>query len=108
MSKGRRKSKSRKPVSSAQSRQQILQDALALHQTGRIGKAIRLYEKYLASSKNDINAIANPATALKQAGRVDEALSRFNEAVQLDSKRPEIWFNLANTYRGRAMIESCV
>jgi tetratricopeptide (TPR) repeat protein len=43
----------------------------------------------------DLEALARQASALRAAGRVDEAISAYEQLLAIDPARPNTWYNLA-------------
>ena len=75
---------------------QTLRQAIARHQNGDFPSAIDAYQQVLQLQPDNLGALANLASALKQAGRPDEALVRYQQALAIDQTLPQLWFNFAN------------
>ncbi len=69
---------------------------MARHGKGDVAGAIADYESLAKRDPVHPGLLANLATALKQAGRRDEALETFARAVAAKGAPPEAWFNYGN------------
>ncbi|HXN49421.1 MAG TPA: tetratricopeptide repeat protein [Bryobacteraceae bacterium] len=78
--------------------ERILEQALALHQSGDTEGAIRLYREYLEQRPDSIPARSNLGAALARAGRYDEAIVEYNRAIAAGANSPPIVMNLALAY----------
>jgi Flp pilus assembly protein TadD len=78
--------------------ERILEQALALHQSGDTEGAIRAYREYLEQRPDSIQARSNLGTVLVRAGRYDEAIVEYNRALAGGAKNPLIVMNLALAY----------
>ncbi len=85
---------------SAQSDQteQILKQAITLHQAGDIDGAIKAYEKYLASRPDSLIAISNLGAAYARAGRYEDAIKQYRHALKLQPGNMQVDLNLALAY----------
>jgi predicted O-linked N-acetylglucosamine transferase (SPINDLY family) len=63
---------------------------------GRLSEAIECFERSLAEHPDDVVARNNAANALQVAGRLDEALAHYRQALQ--RARPPLSFRIASNY----------
>jgi tetratricopeptide (TPR) repeat protein len=73
----------------------LLQEALAAHQQGSPTRAIPAYERALAKTPDDAEALSLYGLALVQAGRPSEAEKPLRRAVEKEPNRPAFRANLA-------------
>jgi len=78
---------------------QVLQDALALHQAGRLQEAEALYRQILAGDPGNSDALHLLGVAAHQQGRHDEAMALIVKAIVADASRPEFHNNLGEVHR---------
>ena len=78
--------------------EQLLQHAIALHQSGDLDGAIRAYREYLAAEPDSIGARSNLGAALARAGRYDEAIAEYNRALEKSPQNPALLLNLGLAY----------
>ena len=76
----------------------ILKNAIALHQSGDFPGAIRLYQEYLKSRPDSLDALSNLGAALAHEGRFAEAIAQYNHALKTQPKNPPALVNLALAY----------
>jgi len=62
---------------------------------------VTIWSDVVAQRPHNTRALSNLGTVLVAHGRVDEALTRYNEAVQLDPGNSDAQFNLGLTLAGR-------
>jgi tetratricopeptide (TPR) repeat protein len=74
---------------------EILQHAIALHQSGDIEGAIREYRAFLKLRPDAVQVRSNLGAALSKAGRYQEAIAEYKLALEKDSRNPAILLNLA-------------
>lgn len=72
------------------------ESVVAEHRRGNLTRAIAGYKRLLVQRPKNGELLANLATALKQAGRREEALECFRRAVGTVRAPPEVWFNFGN------------
>jgi len=85
-------------LAQAESPDQILDRAIALHQAGDIDGAIREYRVYLKLRPSAFEARSNLGAALARAGRYDEAVAEYKLALERDPSNPGVLLNLALAY----------
>ena len=74
--------------------QQIFQQALTFHQTGRLGEAEALYRQVLTLKSDYAEAHYNLGLTLFGQGRLDEATVSFNQAITIKPDYIEAHYNL--------------
>jgi tetratricopeptide (TPR) repeat protein len=73
----------------------LLQEALAAHRQGSPTRAIPVYERALAQTPDDAEALSLYGLALVQAGRPSEAEKPLRRAVEKEPNQPAFRTNLA-------------
>src|ERR1041385_5392905 len=63
--------------------EEILKQAIGLHQGGDIAGAIRNYEKYLALRPNSVLALSNLGAAFAHESRYQDAIVQYGRALKL-------------------------
>lgn len=86
------KSQSADPV------EQILKQAIALHQSGDVTGAIPKYEEYLTKRPGSLIALANLGAAYAHVGRYEDAIHEYKEALARQPSSAPIELNLALAY----------
>jgi len=82
----------------------LLQRAIALHQSGDLENAIRAYREYLVVRPDSIETRSNLGAVLARAGRYEEAIAEYDHALSKDPQNAAILLNLGLAYykTGRA------
>lgn len=75
------------------------QNALMLHQGGKLVEAKEAYERCLALNPHHPWALSNLGSVCRQLGQIDEALSYLNQAVVLMRNEAGYHYNLGNAQR---------
>jgi tetratricopeptide (TPR) repeat protein len=75
--------------------EQILRQAITMHQAGDTEGAIREYREYLKLRPDSPDVRSNLGAALSASGRYSEAIVEYQAALQHGPKDPRIWLNLA-------------
>ena len=75
--------------------EQILRQAIAMHQGGDTEGAIREYRAYLRVRPDSPDVRSNLGAALASTGRYSEAIVEYQAALKHGPKDPRIWLNLA-------------
>jgi tetratricopeptide (TPR) repeat protein len=75
---------------------QTMQDAVALHQQGRLREAEKLYARVLKAAPDQFDALHLLGLAKAQGGQMGEAHRLISGALKLNPKMPDAWVNLAN------------
>src|SRR2546425_529368 len=63
--------------------EEILKQAIGLHQSGNIAAAIPAYEEYLAQRPDSVLALSNLGAAYAKLARYQEAADRYRRALKL-------------------------
>src|SRR5271157_742670 len=82
-------------ASAQEAPEQILRQAITMHQAGDTEGAIREYRAYLRLRPDSPDARSNLGAALSSTGRYSEAIMEYQAALQHGSKDPRIWLNLS-------------
>jgi predicted O-linked N-acetylglucosamine transferase (SPINDLY family) len=77
----------------------LLQQALALHQTGNLAEAERLYLQLMQAAPRDASAPHLLGVVRAQQGRNREALALMDKALKLNPNAPEVLSNYGNVLR---------
>ena len=85
-----------------------LNGVIQLHAKGDIEGAERGYRAILASTGGVPEACSNLAIICKATGRLDEAISLWNQALALRRNYPEAHFNLGNALKDKGRLEEAV
>jgi tetratricopeptide (TPR) repeat protein len=75
---------------------QTMQEAVALHQQGRLREAEKLYARVLKAAPDHFDALHLCGLAKAQAGQMGEAYRLMSAALKLNPQAPDAWMNLAN------------
>ena len=78
--------------------EEILKQAIGLHQGGNITGAIQAYEKYLARRPDSVLALSNLGAAYARVGRYQDAIVQYRHALKLQPGYPSAELNLALAY----------
>ena len=78
-----------------ESPEQILQQAIASHQSGQVERAISQYRAYLKLRPDAVDARSNLGAALAGTGRYREAIAEYREALKRRPHDPHIRLNIA-------------
>ena len=73
-----------------------MQDAVALHQQGRLREAEKLYARVLKAAPDHFDALHLLGLAKAQGGQMGEAHRLMSGALKLNPQMPDAWMNLAN------------
>lgn len=79
-----------------------------LFQVGRLADAEARLRTALARSPRDFAMTNLLGVVLKNAGRVDEAMSLFDVAADIEPKNPSPWVNRGNIHLGRREISQAI
>jgi Flp pilus assembly protein TadD len=69
---------------------------------------VAIWSDVVAQRPHNTRALSNLGTVLVAHGRVDEALARYNEAIQLDPGNSDAQFNLGLTLAGRNELDAAL
>jgi tetratricopeptide (TPR) repeat protein len=78
--------------------EQILKQAIGLHQAGDIDGAIEAYRKYLAVRPDAPMALSNLGAAYARAGRYRDAIVQYRHALKVQPSNTPVELNLALAY----------
>ena len=76
----------------------ILKQAIALHQAGDINGAIQAYQKYLAARPESLIALSNLGAAYARIARYEDAIAQYRHALKLQPGNTPVELNLALAY----------
>jgi tetratricopeptide (TPR) repeat protein len=76
----------------------ILEQALALHQSGDMEGAIREYRAYLKVRPGAVEIRSNLGAALAGAGHYEDAIGEYRRALEKNSSNPGVLLNLGLAY----------
>jgi tetratricopeptide (TPR) repeat protein len=76
--------------------QQAMQEAVALHQQGRLREAEKLYARVLKAAPEHSDALQLLGLAKAQGGQMGEAFRLMSAALKINPKAPDVLMNLAN------------
>jgi tetratricopeptide (TPR) repeat protein len=80
--------------------EKIINQALQLHQSGKVQEAINLYLKVLPKCKNDANLLYLLGTANVQVGRLKQGIEQLQKSVSINPKNPFAFNNLGQVLQG--------
>jgi tetratricopeptide (TPR) repeat protein len=75
--------------------EQILKEAIALHQSGNIEVAIPAYQSYLKARPDSPMALSNLGAAYARIGRYEDAITQYRHALKLQPNNIPVQLNLA-------------
>jgi Flp pilus assembly protein TadD len=78
--------------------EQLLQQAIALHQAGDMSGAIAAYRKYLSARPDSFMALSNLGAAYARVARYDDAVTQYQHALKLQPGNVKIELNLSLAY----------
>jgi tetratricopeptide (TPR) repeat protein len=85
---------------------QILRQAIAMHQAGDTEGAIREYRAYLQVRPESPDVRSNLGAALASTGRYSEAIVEYQAALKSKAKDPHIWLNLSLAFYKEGQISN--
>ena len=83
----------------------ILRQAISLHQAGNVEGAIPKYEAYLKARPDSMLALANLGAAYAHVGRYGDAISEYKKALASEPGNAPIEMNLALAYYKSGQID---
>src|SRR5437868_10594549 len=86
--------------------EEILKQAIGLHQAGKIDDAIQSYEKYLALRPDSVLALSNLGAAYARESRYQDAISQYRRALKLQPGNGSVELNLALAFYKTGQIET--
>src|SRR5215472_5830928 len=75
---------------------QALQEAVSLHQQGRLRDAEKLYARVLKAAPDTFDALHLLGLVKAQSGQMGEAFRLMAAAVKINQQAPDAWSNFAN------------
>jgi tetratricopeptide (TPR) repeat protein len=75
---------------------ELLQQAVALHQQGRLREADKLYARVLKTAPDNFDALHLSGLAKAQAGQMGEAYRLIAAALKVNNQAPDAYVNFAN------------
>src|SRR5207245_208140 len=75
--------------------EEILKQAIGLHQAGNITGAIQAYQKYLAQRPDSLIALSNLGAAYARIARYQDAIVQYRHALTLQPGNTPVELNLA-------------
>ncbi|WP_137158078.1 tetratricopeptide repeat protein [Rhizobium sp. FKL33] len=93
---------------SEQDVQARLTSAVDLHRRHDYAGAIAIYREVLAWNRGHFDAQALMASALRQSGRLDQALQIFDELAEMQPARSDFWFNRGNALTDAERFEDAI
>ena len=79
---------------------QVLQDALSLHQQGRLRDAEKLYARALKAVPDNFDALHLLGLVKAQSGQMGEAHRLISAALKINPNVPDVLINFANVQHG--------
>jgi FkbM family methyltransferase len=88
--------------------QQILQQALQLHQAGRLAQAQQGYQQVLSLDPRNIDALHLLGLVCHQQGDHKQAVKFITKAIKRNAKSPEMHNNLGEAYREQGKLDLAI
>ena len=88
--------------------EEILKQAIGLHQAGKVEAAVAGYEKYLAQRPDSVLALTNLGAAYSKLGRYEDAARRYHRALELEPGNVTAELNLAIAFYKSGQIASAI
>ncbi len=85
-----------------------LQEAISLHQAGRLDEAEALYHKVLAAQPKQADALNLLATLCQQRGDFKQATTLLQKAITLQSGRADYYSNLGSAQRSLRDLDQAI
>jgi len=79
---------------------QVLQEALSLHQQGRLREAEKLYARALKAAPDNFDALHLLGLVKAQSGQMGEAYRLMSAALKINPNVPDVLINFANVLHG--------
>ena len=86
----------------------MIQEAVALHQSGHLDTAETQYKKLLKFLPRNIVLISNLGTISLQKGNLDNAVRLFKRSLQINSSQPDAHFNYGLALYGLKRIDEAL
>ena len=88
--------------------EEILKQAIGLHQAGNAAAAVPVYEKYLAQRPNNVLALSNLGAAYAKLGQYEQAAARYRAALKLQPDNAAVELNLALAFYKSGQIAAAI
>lgn len=88
--------------------QPLFEQALQLHQNGRVAEAEALYRQILAVQPSHSGALHLLGVVVHQRGRSDLAVELIRRSIALDPKNPSAHSNLGEAYRALGRLDEAI
>jgi tetratricopeptide (TPR) repeat protein len=88
--------------------EEVLKQAIGLHQAGKIEAAVAEYEKYLAQRPDSVLALSNLGAAYARLGRYEDAARRYRRALQLQPDNLAVELNLALAFYKTSQLPAAI
>ncbi len=85
--------------------EELLKQAISVHQSGDAAAAIPLYEKYLAQRPDNPTALSNLGAAYARAARYQDAIVQYRRALKFHPDNPGVELNLALAFYKTGQID---
>jgi tetratricopeptide (TPR) repeat protein len=87
---------------------QLLQEAIAHHQSGRLAQAESLYREILRRDPRHVDALHLLGVIAYQVGRLDNAAELIRQAINLRPDFPDAYSNLGNIFKDKGQIDHAI
>lgn len=84
------------------------QEALSLHQQGKINEAIALYEEALKADPNNPEILTNLGAAYQTNKNYDAALAQYLKSIAIEPKSSVTYFYMGTTYYSKNQFEEAI
>ncbi|MBF0358169.1 MAG: tetratricopeptide repeat protein [Magnetococcales bacterium] len=88
--------------------QYALQRGVDSHQSGRLDDAVNWYRKTLAIEPENVIALSNIGSILKNQGKLEEAVANLKKAVAIQPDFADAFFNLGNAQKELGRLDEAV
>lgn len=86
----------------------LLKQALALHQSGNLDGAKKLYHQQLSQHPNDANALQLLGSLLAAQNDFNAAIDYLNQSIKVRPQQPQVLANLAICYKGQGQFKKAL
>ncbi|MEW5822389.1 MAG: tetratricopeptide repeat protein [Cyanobacteriota bacterium] len=83
-------------------------EALALHQQGKIAEAIPLYEEALKADTNNVEILVNLGAAHQANRNYSSAINSYNKAITIDPNSSLAYYYLGATYHAKNQMNEAI
>ena len=85
-----------------------LNQAVALHQAGKLPKAEQLYQQVLANNPRNSDALHLLGVIAYQVGKHEISVNLITNAIEIDSQQVEAYNNLGIVFKEQGKLEESV